>query len=237
MDQVKRMKWMRWIKSKEGKAGRLIIGFLLVALVLTYVSRFASSVITPQVTCDTMTSGTIKNEVVAYGAVEAAPPGEEGYRMQLSVSSIEQNYIKKGDEASVYSYEKNKSYAAKVLSIAQNREEPTQYDVTVSVPQKGFYEGLTTDVTFVHESAAYDCILPWSAIRSGANGTSYVLIAQEEQTILGKQLVAKRVGVKLEEGNDTETAISSNGLSEEDLIILDSNKKIEAGDSVRIMQE
>lgn len=237
MDQIKKMKWRRWIKSREGKAGKIIIGFLALALLFTYVSRFASSVITPQVSCDTMTAGTIKNEVIAYGVVEVAPPGEEGYRMQLSVSALEQNYIKKGDEASVYSYEKNKSYPAKVLSISQNREDPTQYDVSVSLPKKGFYEGLNTDVTFVHESVSYDCVLPWSAVRSGANGTNYVLIAQEEQTILGKELVAKRVGVKLEEGNDTETAVDTNGLSEDDLIIIDSNKKVEAGDSVRIMQE
>lgn len=237
MDQIKKMKWRRWIKSREGKAGKIIIGFLVLALLFTYVSRFASSVITPQVSCDTMTAGTIKNEVIAYGAVEAAPPGEEGYRMQLSVSALEQNYIKKGDEASVYSYEKSKSYPAKVLSISQNREDPTQYDVSLSLPKKGFYEGLNTDVTFVHESSSYDCVLPWSAVRSGANGTNYVLIAQEEQTILGKELVAKRVGVKLEEGNDTETAVDTNGLSEDDLIIIDSNKKVEAGDSVRIMQE
>ena len=117
------------------------------------------------------------------------------------------------------------------------RQDPTQYDVSVSLPKKGFYEGLNTDVTFVHESVSYDCVLPWSAVRSGANGTNYVLIAQEEQTILGKELVAKRVGVKLEEGNDTETAVDTNGLSEDDLIIIDSNKKVEAGDSVRIMQE
>lgn len=93
------------------------------------------------------------------------------------------------------------------------------------------------EIVSEEESQMYDLCLPWSAIRIGLNGTSYVLVADVKQTILGETLYAKRIGIKIKDSNDDICAVESSVLTKDMQVIIESDKNIEAGDTIRFMEK
>lgn len=83
----------------------------------------------------------------------------------------------------------------------------------------------------VRESKEYKSILPMAAIREDSEG-KYVLILEEQDSILGKEMAAARVTVKILEKDSSSVAVES-VLTKEDAVIVGSNKTIKAGDRVR----
>lgn len=161
MSGIEMKKRIKWFKSAKAKAVRVLGGFLMIALICTYLSRFASAAITPRVECDNASRG--------------------------SVTHIE--WSEKGE------------------------------------------------IISEEESQMYDLCLPWSAIRIGLNGTSYVLVADVKQTILGETLYAKRIGVKIKDSDDDICAVESSALTRDMQVIIESDKNIEAGDTIRFMEK
>lgn len=83
-----------------------------------------------------------------------------------------------------------------------------------------------------HQSEKYDFIVPVSAIYADVVG-SYVLVERSKDTILGTELVAAKVYVTVGDTNNYEVGIKKSSLTGDDRIIASSDKKIEAGDTVR----
>lgn len=71
-----------------------------------------------------------------------------------------------------------------------------------------------------------------SAIYADVVG-SYVLVERSKDTILGTELVAAKVYVTVGDTNNYEVGIKKSSLTGDDRIIASSDKKIEAGDTVR----
>ena len=87
-------------------------------------------------------------------------------------------------------------------------------------------------VNITHVSEKYDFIVPISAVHSDAL-SSYVLVLKEKETMLGTELVASKVLIKAGASNTEYVGIKSDGLSDKDKIIINSNKHIDAGNIVR----
>lgn len=83
-----------------------------------------------------------------------------------------------------------------------------------------------------HQSEKYDFVVPVSAIYADVVG-SYVLVERSKDTILGTELVAAKVYVTVGDTNNYEVGIKKSSLTGDDRIIASSDKKIEAGDTVR----
>lgn len=94
-----------------------------------------------------------------------------------------------------------------------------------------------TQVEFVCEtkSPAYDLTIPIDALRQDNQGT-YVLLVEERNTILGKELKAVRLNVTVL-AKTTEKAAIEGGISTQDRIIVGSIKNIEAESTVRMVSE
>ena len=148
-------------KDSKTKAVKILGGFFVMALIFTYLSRFASAAITPKVKCDTAGKGTI----------------------------IHREWNEDGE------------------LIAEE------------------------------ESRMYDYCLPVSAIRIGPNGSCYVLVTDVKKTILGETLYAKRIGIEIEDSDDSNCAFKSDALTYDMQVIIESDKKIEAGDTIRLMEK
>ena len=64
-----------------------------------------------------------------------------------------------------------------------------------------------------------------------------VLVVTEKETVLGEELTAKRVDVKVEKRDGEYAAVTEGVLGRNDKIIIDSNKTVEDGDRVRLETE
>ncbi len=154
-------KWKQWRKQNSAKAVRAIVGFFVIALIFTYISRFATAAITPKVVCSIAQSGTVMHE-------------------------------------------KTSADGTQVLE---------------------------------EQSQVYDYCLPWSGIRSGSDGSNYVLIVEKKESILGEVLYAKKAAIKIKDGDNENCAFESSILSTDSQVIIESDKNIEAGDTVRLADD
>lgn len=94
-----------------------------------------------------------------------------------------------------------------------------------------------TGIGFVCEtkSPVYNLTIPVDALRRDNQG-SYVLLVQERNTILGKELIAVRINVTVLAKTREKAAIEG-GVTAEDRIVAGSSKQIEDGSRIRVVSE
>ena len=71
------------------------------------------------------------------------------------------------------------------------------------------------------------------SIRQGDSSDYYILVISEKETVLGKELIAKKIDVKVEKKDGEFAAIKDGIIGRDEKVIVDSNKTIEDGDRVR----
>ena len=68
------------------------------------------------------------------------------------------------------------------------------------------------------------------------NGSYYVLVVEEEETVLGTQYQIRRVDVQVSEKSDTYAALAEGALSSEAQVVTDADRYVEAGSRVRLRE-
>lgn len=157
------------------------------------------------------------------------------YILEAHLSKEEAEYIQIGDKVQVtLEGEKTPLENTVVENIV-----PVQGDtggkkkVSISVP-KG-EPGMSATLKVTKESDKYRYILPIEALKED-NGSQYILVAKQQTTTLGEQILAERVEVMVRDKNQSSVAVEG-PLSVEDRVIIRSNKPILAGDRVRLVEQ
>jgi len=94
--------------------------------------------------------------------------------------------------------------------------------------------GTQLNLSIGERSANYDIIVPNSALRSDTNG-DFVLIVLARSSPLGNRFIATRVDVQIIASDDTQSAVTGGGLSGWDYVITTSNRPLEPGMQVRMI--
>lgn len=157
------------------------------------------------------------------------------YILEAHLSKEEAEYIQIGDKVQVtLEGEKTPLENTVVENIV-----PVQGDtggkkkVSISVP-KG-EPGMSATLKVTKESDKYRYILPIEALKED-NGSQYILVAKQQTTTLGEQILAERVEVMVRDKNQSSVAVEG-PLGVEDRVIIRSNKPILAGDRVRLVEQ
>lgn len=157
------------------------------------------------------------------------------YILEAHLSKEEAEYIQIGDQVQVtLEGEKTPLENTVVENIV-----PVQGDtagkkkVSISVP-KG-EPGMSATLKVTKESDKYRYILPIEALKED-NGSQYILVAKQQTTTLGEQILAERVDVMVRDKNQSSVAVEG-PLGVEDRVIIRSNKPILAGDRVRLVEQ
>lgn len=158
------------------------------------------------------------------------------YNLMAQVSEEDAAFIQKGDQGMVQTAAAEEGEYFEVKSVSQDQENPFAYNVRMRVPAKKYKIGASVNVTFTRTSEQYDYCVPWSAVRTNAMGTNYILVTRSKDTLLGESITAQMVEVTIQEYNDTDCAVSGSSLSKDMNIIINSDKQVEAGDVVRLKE-
>ena len=158
----------------------------------------------------------------------------QGYIVSMDIPEEQRSYVQEGDAATVATEKAQDSF---VIDSLFYDSEKHVYTIQIVVEGADYYAGERVQVEMEHDSRKYDTCLPLAALHSGGAGNSYVLIEREKNTILGTELIAEKVNVKIEDSNMEYAAITSTALRTEDRVIISSDKNVEAGDIVREKQE
>lgn len=158
---------------------------------------------------------------------------DRGFAVEISVTAEQAKKVRIGDSAEPVNYwgsdltatleqisnDPSNPGKSKLLRFRIDGEVEPNQNLTLSIGQK---------------SANFDCIVPNAAVRTDNNGT-FVLVVVAKSSPLGNRYTATRVNVQELAKDDTHTAVS--GLSSGDFVITTSNKPIEAGTQVRLVDE
>ena len=137
------------------------------------------------------------------------------------------DYLSQGDKVTV-SFGRKKVKGLPVTSLV--------LDVSVLLPAKSAFLGEPASINVIKESDNYSCTVPVTAVFR-ENGKSYILLVENRETILGEQQIAVKKEVKVLEENESFAALEEGVLDKDSVIIAESDRFVEAGDSVRLMEE
>lgn len=157
----------------------------------------------------------------------------KGSRLVATVDKANEAYVSKGSQANITasgSKEKLTNYT--VSSVTQNEEDKALLDVTIDLPEGSLEAGTMAEIEIVQKSENFSSVIPVQALREEQSGY-YVLVAVEEQGFMGKELVARRFDVKVQDKNSTYAALEDGLLTGEQEIISSSSRSVGDGSRVR----
>ena len=166
--------------------------------------------------------GSRTTEEAAFVVMESS----DEYTVRIPVTSEQKRYIEKGDKVILHI---NDTSVNTEVTDATN-EQGHIVETVISGELVNVGDSVLADIS--HQSEKYDFVVPVSAIYADVVG-SYVLVERSKDTILGTELVAAKVYVTVGDTNNYEVGIKKSSLTGDDRIIASSDKKIEAGDTVR----
>ncbi len=161
----------------------------------------------------------------------------EGCRFVAALSAEDAKYLAKGDEVILTPTAGNEEIKGLTVdSMKESPEDPEQMEITVEIRDGEMEIGESATLSLEKKSPRYPCTLPLAAIHLDGN-QSYVLILQEEKTVLGTELTAARVDVEILEKNQQLAVLKEGALTGSQQVIISSDKPIEAGSRVRPNKE
>lgn len=147
-------------------------------------------------------------------------------QFRVSLTREQKKYVSQGDIAELaLGNRKGEEYA--VDYIAENEVNPEAYDVRILLEEGIGTIGQSGTFTVDAQSETYQCCIPIAALREDANHRKFVYIVSERSGILGKELAAEAVYVKVLDQNDSYAAIEEGVIDSETELITDSTEPIE----------
>lgn len=154
--------------------------------------------------------------------------------MQFTVSLTKQQkkYVNQGDVAKL-SLGSRGGEEYTVDYIAENEMNPELYEARILLEEGTGTIGQSGKFTVDAQSDIYQCCIPLAALREDANHRKFVYIISERSGILGKELAAEAVYVKVLDQNESYAAIEEGVIDKETELITDSTEPIEDRTVVR----
>lgn len=170
--------------------------------------------------------GSRTTEEAAFVVMESS----DEYTVRIPVTSEQKSYIEKGDKVILHINDTSVNTEVTAVYSDATNEQGYIVETVISGELVNVGDSVLADIS--HQSEKYDFVVPVSAIYADVVG-SYVLVERSKDTILGTELVAAKVYVTVGDTNNYEVGIKKSSLTGDDRIIASSDKKIEAGDTVR----
>lgn len=164
--------------------------------------------------------------------------GVSGYTLYAEVPEEYGTYLEIGDELQISQDGQGEGMRAEIIRIRSDNEDSTGSDMKIYADLPDNMIHMSDKLTFYIQKVTplYKYIVPLSAIHKDVNGT-YVMILKYENTIIGDILRAKRMRVNIIAQDTNNAAIEKGNLTEEDSIIISSNKDIWIDERIRIADD
>ena len=184
-----------------------------------------------------VTSVIAENGAVTTDTIALIADKNEGYKFIGEIIKENRTSIKQGQAVAVnlgtYGIIENLT----IDSISKNQDNADTLNVAVVLPVGLGEIDDSGEIIVSSKSKKYGTCVPLSALRQGEGSDYYVLVVTEKETVLGEELIAQKVDVKVEKRDGEYAAVTEGLLGRNDKIIIDSNKAIKDGDRVRLETE
>lgn len=184
-----------------------------------------------------VTSVVAENGGVTTDTIASIADKNEGYKFVGEIDKSNRTLVKQGQTVALNLGSSGIIENLTIDSISKNDDNPDTLKVTVVLPVGIGEIDESGEIIVSSKSKKYGTCVPLAALRQGDGDSYYILVVTEKETVLGEELTAKKVDVKVEKRDGEYAAVSDGSLGRNDKIIIDSNKRVEDGDRVRLETE
>ena len=150
----------------------------------------------------------------------------------VSLTKEQKKYVNQGDSVKLsLGRDSGKDY--RVDYIAENEMNPELYDAYIFLPDGVGMIGQSGSFQAETQSETFSCCIPANALREDASHRKFVYIVSEKSGILGKELAAEKVYVKVLDQNENYAAIEEGVIDRETELIVTSTENLEDRDVIR----
>lgn len=172
-------------------------------------------------------------DLTSDGAAMRLADASEGNRLTVSVEKKYADYLVTGSPVNLKPMGSKKEISDYTISsVKKNEQDDNLMDVTIELPKDAIEMGTYVDASIVPKSENYTTVIPLQALH-GSQGRYYVLVLEEEQGVLGSELVVKSLDVEVIDKNGTSAALQEGLLTGEQEIIKSSSRMVQEGSKVR----
>ena len=185
--------------------------------------------------------GVIKNMSVSTGSQTTEEASVilyetgESLRMTGTIYKDDLKYVEMGGKASVKGSGGTEIPDAQIESISEVEEDKDSRRISILLPENTLSVGEMAEFSITREEGPFTTCVPLSALRE-ENGRSFVYVTDKENTILGEQLVARKVEVTVRDKNNSYAALEEGSLSSEQQVIISTDREISEGSPVRLQE-
>ena len=125
-----------------------------------------------------------------------------------------------------------------IQSVKEKKEgedSASVFEAVLATPETAFEEGANVSVEIKNPSKEYEICIPLEALHTDGVDKYAVYIAEEQDTLIGKELTVRKVPVKILDKDAEFAAIESDTLSGQQKIIVSCEKAIEEGMTVKVV--
>lgn len=184
-----------------------------------------------------VTSVVAENGGVTTDTIASTADKNEGYKFVGEIDKSNRTLVKQGQSVALNLGASGIIENLTIDSISKSDDNPDNLKVTVVLPVGIGEIDDSGEIIVSSKSKKYGTCVPLQALRQGDGDSYYVLVVTEKETVLGEELTANKVDVKVEKKDGEYAAVPDGVLGRNDKIIIDSNKTVEDGDRVRLETE
>ena len=158
----------------------------------------------------------------------------KGYRFTAELTKEQETYIGAGDEVTLTDSRRNQLEQLTVESVAADGENEGVYEISVPLPDDTLELGAAAVLDYSSTSQTYAICVPLAALHLDERNQPYVLTYDEQDSVLGKELRARKVSVNILDQNESYAALADGSISSQDEVIVSADKAVDDGSRIRL---
>ena len=158
----------------------------------------------------------------------------KGYRFTAELTKEQETYIGAGDEVTLTDSRRNQLEQLAVESVAADGENEGIYEISVPLPDDTLELGAAAVLDYSSPSQTYAICVPLAALHLDERNQPYVLTYDEQDSVLGRELRARKVSVNILDQNESYAALADGSISSQDEVIVSADKAVDDGSRIRL---
>ena len=158
----------------------------------------------------------------------------KGYRFTAELTKEQETYIGAGDEVTLTDSRRNQLEQLTVESVTADGENDGIYEISVPLPDDTLELGAAAVLDYSSPSQTYAICVPLAALHLDERNQPYVLTYDEQDSVLGKELRARKVSVNILDQNESYAALADGSISSQDGVIVSADKAVDDGSRIRL---
>lgn len=158
----------------------------------------------------------------------------KGYRFTAELTKEQETYIGAGDEVTLTDSRRNHLEQLAVESVTADGENEGIYEISVPLPDDTLELGAAAVLDYSSPSQTYAICVPLAALHLDERNQPYVLTYDEQDSVLGRELRARKVSVNILDQNESYAALADGSISSQDGVIVSADKAVDDGSRIRL---